>query len=169
MSNHFTSIPRDNFDGLDNLKVLKAPYNQIALMPNISYLRALKQIIPDHNFITHVPPGTLGGLQRLESIELNANQITYIYDIPYIPRLSLLDLSGNMLSTLPDLYGQQMDTLNIIDNPLICNQSLCWLRMWSWYQIPLVTDSVLCAQPQELIGLNVMRVHPTILECYNGM
>ena len=93
MVNHFTTIPRDNFDGLDNLKVLKASYNQIALMPNMSYLRALKQVILDHNLITHLPPGTLDGLQRLESIELNANQITYIYDIPYIPRLSLLDLS----------------------------------------------------------------------------
>ena len=41
--------------------------------------------------------------------------------------------------------------------------------MWPWYQTPPDVDTVVCAQPPELIELEIMRVQPNVLDCYDGM
>ena len=166
--NRITTIPRDYIDGLKQLSVLKVNGNRITLMPNISYLSVVKRVVLNQNYISYLPAGTLNGLQHLKILELSANKISYVDDISHLS-LSFIDLSSNNLRLLPDLYGQKLKTLYLHDNPIVCNQSLCWLRMWPWYQTPPEVDNVVCAEPQELTGLEIMKVHPNVLECYNGM
>ena len=163
-----TTIPRDNIDGLKQLSVLKINRNRIKLMPNISYLSVLKLVVLNQNYISYVPAGTLNGLQHLKILELSANKIAYVDDISHLS-LSFIDLRSNNLRLLPDLYGQKLKRLYLHDNPIVCNQSLCWLRMWSWFQTPPKVDNVVCTHPLQLAGLEIMNVHPNILECYNGM
>ena len=166
--NRITTIPRDNIHGLKRLKIFKVHRNKITLMPNMSYFSALKVIGISQNYITYVPTGTLDGLLHLKKLDLSANRIAYVDDISHLS-LYHLNLASNILRILPDLYGHKLKTLYLHDNPIVCNQSLCWLRMWPWYQTPPEFDNVVCAEPPELIGLEIMKVHPNVLECYNGM
>ena len=146
----------------------KAIRSELGLMPNISYLPALKRVVLNKNYIFYVPADTLNGLQCLKILDLSTNRIAYVDDISHLS-LSYLDLADNNLRVLPDLYDQNMKTLYLHDSPIVCNQSLCWLRMWPWYQTPPVVDNVVCAEPPELIELEIMRVHPNVLHYYDGM
>ena len=166
--NHITTIARGNIDELKQLKVLKLFSNRIGSMPNISYLPALKRVVLNKNYISYVPADTLNGLHFLKILDLSANRIAYVDDISHLS-LSYLDLANNNLRGLPDLYDQKLKRLYLHDNPIVCNQSLCWLRMWPWYQTPPDVDNVVCAQPPELIEFEIMRVHPNVLDCYDGM
>ena len=63
--NHIITIPRDNIDGLKQLRELKVYSNRFTSMPNISYLSALKRVDLSENHISCVPTGTIDGLLNL--------------------------------------------------------------------------------------------------------
>ena len=44
--------------------------------------------------------------------------------------LKQLTLNRNRLSTIPDLYHLPLTSLALNENPIVCNQSLCWLLPW---------------------------------------
>ena len=148
--------------------MLKVNRNRNTLMPNISYILVLKRVVLNQNYISYVPAGTLNGLHHLKILELSANRIAYVVDISHLS-LSFIDLRSNNLRLLPDLYGQKLKRVYLHDNPIVCNQSLCWLRMWSWFQTPPKVDNIVCTHPLQLAGLEIMKVHQNILKCYNGM
>ena len=165
-NNKLPSVPTEHIAGWPQLRDLYLASNVIEAMPNMSYLPKLQTIRLSNNLITHVPGSCLLGLPMLERLELQLNQITSIGDISSVS--GLVYLHGNQISALPEMYNMQLSELTLRDNPWRCNVSLCWLRMWSWMKTPPTLDTFLCSDPLQLNGTLAMRVHPVILECYNG-
>ena len=166
-SNSISTIPRYAIEGLKYLDNFLFQNNQITSMPNMSYLPSLRSVDLSDNRITYILDGTLDGIPKLSKFDLTRNMISHIDNLPVIAVGELL-LGSNHFAILPDLFDLKLRTLHIQDNPLVCNQSLCWLRMWPWNKNLPIVDNPVCTQPQDLLGIGVMRAHPVLLECYNG-
>ena len=165
--NLIQKIPRSHISGLVSLETLLIDRNLLHTMPNFSHLSKLEELSLTENDITHVPASTLLGIPKLLKLRLNDNKISVLGDITSL--WARLYLQNNNLTTLPDLYNMKMKTLMLKGNPLSCNQSLCWLRMWPWGKTLPALDNVFCATPSDMTEVQAVRVHPTKLQCFNGM
>ena len=89
----------------------------------------------NNNNISSVERGTFSGLNRLKHLELNFNNLKEISDgmfdgLNFTDELKIF-LGNNNLTTIPCTPFAQIPrpmTLDISENPLICDSSLCWLR-----------------------------------------
>ena len=165
--NLLQEIPRDHISGLVRLELFLLGTNLLVTMPNVSYLARLELLDVSENNITVVPSSTLLGIPKLLTLKLNDNKISVLGDMSDL--WAEVRLENNNLTTLPDLYDMRLEELTLDGNPLTCDQSLCWLRMWPWNKTLPIMDNVLCTSPANLGGLKAMRVHPTQLQCYEGM
>ena len=135
------------------------------------------------NEISHIPrPHIEGQFERYISITICC-QIWWIFQTsphcihsPNIsrlfPQLQELNVKGNNLKTLVDLYDlQSLLSLTAAENPYVCNMSLCWLRMLPWMKpyITMLQDNLLCDQPTSRAGEDMVHVHPIQMGCYDGM
>ena len=168
-SNPIRKIPRHTIEGLRILQLFYFEDHKIEVMPNVSYLSTVKNIQLRYNRIRHVPASTILGLPNLKFLSLIGNMISSIEDIPQLVAGSgKVLLADNQLEILPDLFDRTLERLNIGGNPLLCDQSLCWLRMWPWFKTLPNVDNPVCVRPPDLNGTAVMEVHPLLLICYNG-
>ena len=165
--NLLQEVPRDHISGLVSLVTFKLKINLLVAMPNVSYLAQLEQLDVSENDITVVPESTLLGIPKLLKLKLNDNKISVLGDISAL--WAEVRLENNNLTTLPDLYNMRLEELTLEGNPLSCNQSLCWLRMWPWSKTLPTLDDALCSTSSDLNELKAMRVHPTQMQCFNGM
>ena len=96
--------------------------------------------------------------------------LTSLPDISFMADLETLLINNNQLNTIPDLYDTSLTILEMASNPLECNQSLCWIRMWwPWMRSGmLVWDKPKCASPSTVQGKELMDLRPTYLQCYKG-
>ena len=163
--NRIKHVRRSLIEGLMVLEFLSLSQNRINLMPDLSHLPRLRKITLNTNYLRYVPASCLEGL-KIELFDLRYNRITFIEDFPKMT--PSIDLRNNMMTTLPDLYDSNFVSLELENNPLFCNQSLCWLRMWPFDKPLPVLDNVLCSSPPDRNGTMLMRVHPTLLKCYEG-
>ena len=166
-SNSLPEIPKPKIAGLTRVKLIYAHNNLIHAMPNISYLSSVRYVYLHNNRIRHVPSDTLYGLPNLRFFRLEGNMISHIGGLQQLGLITL-NLAGNQLADIPDLFHLRFWSVDINDNPLMCNQSLCWLRMWSWFTHSPLAGNPACAQPPGLEGVGVKNVHPLLLKCYNG-
>ena len=164
--NAITSFSHEHISGLVSLETLKAGNNLIHTMPNISYLPKLESADFSNNLIRYVPAKFLYGLPMLESLYLNGNRITLMDDNSMAT--GDLYLHDNKLESPPDLYDMKFASLTLRENPLACNQLLCWLRMWSFNKTLPQLDMIYCASPLPLNSSLVMDAYPTVLGCYKG-
>ena len=165
--NMLQEISRDHISGLISLVTFKLKKNLLVTMPNVSYLPQLELLDVSENDITAVPESTLLGIPKLLTLKLNDNKISVLGDISAL--WAEVRLENNNLTTLPDLYNMRLEELTLEGNPMSCNQSLCWLRMWPWNKTLPTLDDALCTTPSDLNELKAMRIHPTQLQCFNGM
>ena len=164
--NAITSFPHGHISGLVSLETLKAGDNLVQNMPNISYLPKLESADFSNNLIRYVPASCLYGLPMIQSLHLNGNRITHMDDNSMAT--GDLYLHDNQLESPPDLYDMKFTSLTLRGNPLVCNQLLCWLRMWSFNKTLPQLDMIYCASPLALNGSLVTDAHPTALGCYKG-
>ena len=171
--NKIAATPRENIEGLTSLRFFSLEKNLLSRMTNISYLTSLETFRIGQNQITQLPEDIFQGLSNLKMLSCEYNQISVLPDIvALLPSLQEFNVQGNLLLTLPDYYSHSSPlTFHIQENPLVCNLSLCWLRMLQWTNpsSPLILDSPTCGEPPLVSDTLVARVHPTGMECYNGM
>ena len=171
-NNQIAVTPRENIEGLTQLRTLRLQNNRLTRMTNISHLTSLEEFNVGYNMISEVSKDIFHGLPNLLKLSCEYNYIDALQDIgTLLPRLEEFYVQGNRLLTLPDFYYHSTPlTLLGQDNPLVCNRSLCWLRLLTWTNpaFPLSTDSPVCAKPSVVMGTPVIRAHPTRMECYDG-
>ena len=165
--NRLQDIHRSHISGLVSLEKLTLNRNYLHAMPNVSFLSKLTELILSENDIKEVPASTLYGIPNLLTLKLTKNKISVIGDISAL--WAHVYLENNNMTTLPDLYDMRLETLMMEGNPLSCNQSLCWLRMWPWNKTLPTLDDAYCTTPSDMSELKAVRVHPTQLQCFNGM
>ena len=126
-------------------------------------------------FLSFVLPFAIPNFQlytpRITTIKLRGNNIFHIPD-EYIVRLQLqkLDIRDNKLEAIPDLFDQPLKQSKIADNPLRCNASLCWLRLWSRKKTTVLKgiESTSCQSPSYLTGKRLLDIDPVKMGCYSG-
>ena len=165
-SNQMREVPRRHISGLVSLEIMRLENNMLLTMPNVSYLTKLMDVDLSNNYITDVPANTLLGIPNLLTLRLNQNKISVLGDISAL--WAHVYLEDNNLTTLPDLYNMRLDTLMMEGNPLSCNQTLCWLRMWPWNKTLPIMDNPNCINPSKDSLSVAIQVHPAELQCFKG-
>ena len=170
--NQITVIPRENIEGLTLLRKFYLQHNRLTRMTNISYLTSLKDLNIGYNRVTELPVDVFHGLPNLIKLSCEFNLIAALPDVvALLPSLQEFYVQGNRLLTLPDYYAHSSPlTFHVRNNPLVCNHSLCWLRLLTWTnpRSPLKLDFPTCAEPPLAVNTSVVRAHPTTMECYQG-
>ena len=170
--NQITVIPRENIERLTLLRKFYLQHNRLTLMTNISYLTSLEEFNIGYNRIFELPVDVFHGLPNLIKLSCEFNLIAELPDVvSLLPSLQEFYVQGNRLLTLPDYYAHSTPlTFHVRSNPLVCNYSLCWLRLMTWTNphSPLKLDSPTCADPPLAANTSVVRAHPTTMECYHG-
>ena len=119
------------------------------------------ETIPDLSI--HVPNVRNLGLQQNALVNIHGKGLEKLV------KLMQLTLDSNQLQSVPDLFHLPLRGLRLTGNPLECNQSLCWLRMWVWFKpAPNGFDTATCATPDILRGKKLSDVDPVYLRCYQG-
>ena len=170
--NKISHIPREHIKGLDKIRIMHLDHNLLANMTDISSLAPLEEFTVGHNMISEIPNACIVGLLKMKIFKCNDN---YIYVLPnisrYFPLLKELFVQGNNLKSLPDMYDMQyLSLLTVAQNSYVCNMSLCWLRMLPWLNPDgtFLKDNPVCDQPVLLSDTEIVRFHPTDMECYKG-
>ena len=119
-----------NFSKFPLLKTLNLGSNPLAKFDasNLpkdldNFLLAYALLLEMPNFSIYTPEITV--------IKLRNNNLSYIPadSMLELQQLREFDIRPNRLETIPDLYDRPLEKLRINDNPLICNESLCWVRL----------------------------------------
>ena len=137
-----SKLPQD----LDWL-VLK--FNPLHDLPDLApHTPNLTRLIASETQLSYIPDYILSGLMKLEELHLNKNH----------------------LRTIPDLYHLPLAVLYLWGNPLECNQSLCWVRMWN-YRKPVALSmpgGAVCTYPAAMGGTRLAQVNPVDMGCFEG-
>ena len=170
--NDISYIPRQHIEGLENIREINFSNNFLMNMTDISQLLSLQTFSIDHNRITVIPGSFIEGLPNMKMFACNNNKLTSLPNIlVFFPALERLDVQGNHLETLPDLFEfPSLTILHATEKPFHCNISLCWLRMLQWLKpsVNILQDIPRCDLPVAYAETAVIRFHPTLMECYNG-
>ena len=165
-NNDIPLFSREYVSELESLEYFMGSQNLLQAMPNISYLSKLKVADFSNNFIRYVQASCLNGISMIQSLYLNGNRIILMEDNSMTS--GNLYIHDNHLASPPDLYDMMISSLTLQGNPLVCDQLLCWLRMWPFNKTLPQLDEFRCTSPSSLNGSLVMDVHPTVLGCYRG-
>ena len=87
-----------------------------------------------------------------------------------LKQLNKFDIRSNKLETIPDLYDKPLQLLIIDDNPVCCNVSLCWVRLWAKKKTEVLvgTEGVVCHSPSYFEGQKLLDVDAIKMWCYKG-
>ena len=128
------------FINLHNARLTQSPEFQIST-PNVQV------IVISTNRIREISPKSVAGLLSLRKI----------------------DLRNNELSSVPDLNHLPLAVLKLSANPLLCNQSLCWIRMWPWTKASTMsTAGITCETTGITQPVLLSEVNPLTLDCHQG-
>ena len=171
--NQLSYIPRQHVEGLESILQIHFNNNWLVDMTDISHLISLQQFFIGYNLITDIPVSFIEGLVNMKVFACNNNKLKSLPNISvFFPKLEKLYVQGNYLKTLPDLYEfPHLVSLQSAENPYECNISLCWLRMLPWLKpsVDILLDNPICDLPAAYTDRAVVRFHPALMECYNGV
>ena len=154
----------------NNLTSLLASWNYMRIFPSLGIHTPLLQFLYLSTCtISSVPVENIAGLTDLKVLSLRYNHIPNLPDISFMKDLEELDLYWNKLTTLPDLYELPLKTLHLGANNLVCDKSLCWIRMWPWMKASIIpSDAPTCKLPPTMVQMKLMDVDPALMECFRG-
>ena len=136
--------------------------NLSAVVPGLLYLHI------QQNYIQVIPMECISTLTKMKSLVIGSNLLATLPEIGFMKQLRLLYANDNQLTRLPDIYHLDLTNLKMANNPLVCDQALCWLRMWPLTRTSILEDKPTCASPWTIAGRELMGVHPVAMQCYNG-
>ena len=142
---------------------------RLPTFPNFtSWTPDLKLISIAGNIIPEIPQDNIRNM-KITYLNIHSNRLTSIPDYTRYPYIEVLLLHDNRLTTIPDFYNTTLTQLSLSNNPLVCDNTLCWIRMWPWmFNTPLLTDAPTCASPTRATGTPLMENRPIHMECFSG-
>ncbi|RWS17411.1 leucine-rich repeat-containing protein 4B-like protein [Dinothrombium tinctorium] len=136
-TNHFEEIPTDSFNDVSNLQVLQIgqnPFEKINAKAFTSLTNLKSLDISNCPYLTRIDPFAFVNNDKLQRLELSHNPMLRYLDpemFTFLVNLKYLSLRANALSTLDSRFasiGNQVEILDIRDNPFTCNCSVQWIR-----------------------------------------
>ena len=141
----------------------------LSIFPNFTgWTPNLKVIHIAGNSIPEIPLDNIRNM-KITYLNINRNQLTSIPEYTAYPYIEVLLLHYNRLTTVPDFYNTTLTQLSLSNNPLVCDNTLCWIRMWPWmFYTPILTDTPTCVSPTRAAGSPLMEVRPIHMNCFSG-
>ncbi len=161
--NAITCVPAGYFVNLSALDKVWLYGNQISSIDDYAFINipTLTYMDFEDNNLEVIGRNMFAGLVNLRKLFLPHNKIHTIeaQSLKNCRALEWLAISNNLLQSIPQAM---FDLLNhpcnlgrfwMENNPLSCNQSLCWLKRadWSWITVNYA-HGTLCAGPDHLSG-----------------
>ena len=172
---NFNNILNGNLilEHLPALKQLYAPHCNLHIFPDLSAAAALEYVQLHFNNFTTIPAFALRNLSRLRTFACRDCHIRYLPSMAHLVSLEKLHIPGNALTAIPDLFHLPLTTVTWAGNPMECNKSLCWARMWNDINPTVLKldpsgTPMACASPPEVIGIHMADIHPVDMKCYAG-
>ena len=161
-------------ESLPALKKNYAPNCNLHVFPNLSAAPALKIVQLHFNHFHRIPAFAIKNLTRLHTFAFMGCNVTHLPDMSHLVSLKKLVINENKLVAIPDLYHLPLKWLESAGNPIVCNKSLCWVRMWDDVKAKVLNLDVFsgsqltCASPLEMGGVLLTDIHPVTMKCYTG-
>ena len=154
---------------LPALKQLYATECNLHVFPNLSAAPALKNVQIHHNYFKEISAFALKNLSQLRKFACAGCHLTNLPDMSQLVKLKELFIFNNKFIAIPDLYHLSLKTILWAGNPLHCDKSLCWVRMWNSARPKnLNLDVYSCASPPDVSGIRLTDIHPVEMKCYEG-
>ena len=158
---------------LPALQYLYVSSCNLHVFPDLSAAPVLEVVQLHYNNFKTIPTFSLRNLSRLRKFACMNCNIRYLPDMSHLVALETLVIADNALTAIPDLFYLPLTDLYWAGNPMECNESLCWVRMWNDVN-PRVLELdpsgslMTCASPVEVTGLHLADIHPVAMKCYEG-
>lgn len=179
-NNELSEIPTKAFFDVTKLQELHIGQNKFTNMKAKSFLRLkLLQtiVINDSPYLECIGKGVFLDNISLKTVTLNHNKLLkHIEEGAFdnLPNIKHISLRGNSFETfqLSLLPWNQLDFIDVRDNPLVCNCSLLWLwkllvtKNYSSADGLSDTSQVVCVNPPELRDTILPNLLEVNLDCY---
>ncbi|KAI8502125.1 TIR domain [Branchiostoma belcheri] len=166
--NKISALPENAFEGLENLEETSRPFD------NLTSLEVLDLSQNNFDTLTALP---FENLHNLTSLDLSSNRIPSIPNrlFKYLPKLRTLKLHSNrQLGKLPrNVFGflQNLEKLNLEDNPLQCTCEEEWFYDWVvsnrtktlFYNL----SNYGCVAPERLVHKTILDFDPEAQGCHD--
>ena len=163
-------IPKRLLLQLTSLEYLNASCNLIEEMPYLTAVAAkIISVNLSHNHIRSIPAAYMNNLLSLEHLDLQGNLLNEFpfWTLKMSTSLDYLNLQHNILSTLPANYPElKLSDTAVVDirqNPLFCDKTLCWMRHYK--PLVLLRDLTPCITPRSLVGAVFNDLTDSQLQC----
>ncbi|XP_072043490.1 toll-like receptor 2 [Amphiura filiformis] len=161
---------------LANVKGSQYPQNMIKVVLNAFKSHNLQFLDLHSNAISAIDKEDAMLLNNLIWLDLSNNQLVSLSNLQNLNHMQTLLLSGNKISVVPEsLLSQsnhpELQTLELQNNPLLCDCSVMALRKWLltdqvvslYYDTPIEHDDYyICHSPDSKYGLSVTEIN---LDC----
>ena len=149
----------------ETLKDLYVDNTNLPLFPNLSHT-SITRLAFMNNDIKELPAYVLP--PPLEVLLLGKCGLTKVSDLSSYSNAREIHLPDNQLTTLSDLLNLSLTKLQLGNNPVNCDQRMCWLRMWERKKpLPSLINGQ-CASPPEVASQPLMKVNPRLMNCQDG-
>ena len=169
---HFFQMGSSNIEletgHLPSLKRLFAKNCGLDKFPNLTGAPILERAHLHNNNFTEIPRSATIGLRNLTRFTIPGCRVSYLPDLSHLVSLEILKVENNYLIAFPDLYHLPFATVTMSGNPLLCDKTVCWIRMWDSVKPAIQMDEMTCAYPQQYSGSKLKEIHPADLHCYEG-
>ena len=178
--NHLSEIPTEAIENLKNVEVLILSKNQMESIESFAFrgLTKLKVLeISSVRQLKSIDRDALLENPYLEKIVLESNEnlrhlLIGTFDANSA-NLKYLSLKANRIESLhPRLVQwERLEYFDIRQNPLNCNCSLVWLWKYlkkSNFTTNIYSDSVVCAQPPNLMSHPLLSIPSSEMGCYES-
>ncbi len=164
-SNSISFVPANYFINLPSLDKIGLHYNVITDIADAAFSQVptVTSIKLYYNQLTVIREMMFSGLPNLATLRLSRNQIYLIEPGSFKGNtvLTYLSLGDNSLETVsqsifdPNNHPTSLYNFKMYDNPLRCDNTLCWLKQldttWITVNLDVVSDTG-CSGPTALAG-----------------
>ena len=157
-----------------SIRTLYISNAEISMLPQVGHTRfpiLTWLYLPGNKLGPEIPYSWFENISiNIQLLHLATNNIIKLPEsLPVKPRLSFVAIEKNRLLTIPDMMDfPALKQLYIRNNPVTCDQKMCWRRLWGRKRAPLRGDDVICQMPLFLRGTKLSNVNPKAMGCYNG-
>ena len=149
------SITRqEGFPEMSNsrLWMLNLKNNNLTKFPNLAGHTRISFLRLSYNQLTYISSHHLVMLNNLEELTLAGNlMISLAIDQPVLPRLTILDLSHTMVTSLPDItefYFISHPRVILTESELTkCDSDVCWMKQKPYDEVRIILQfsfSLMC-------------------------
>ena len=168
---------------LPDLNVLELPPSiwaldianaEISILPQVGHTNFPKLTwlkLKNNKLSVEIPYSWFDNISmNIRGFTLAGDGVTKLPEIlPVKPHLLFFAIEYNRLLTLPDMLDfPALEYIFFRNNPITCDQKMCWKRLWDRKRAPLHGDDASCQMPPFLRGTMLSNVDPKAMGCYNG-